>query len=279
MKQSLELRIKSYLKVMVSFFQSILPERSFNFLYDSLFPIYKHILRSMYFLNKSYATLTDQEKRKKHLLIFKSMSHSLVGSKGLEATYDLVDELINSEIEGDIIELGVAEGGCALLIGTLLFKYNHESQRNLWLFDSFEGLPEPTEDDFIDGETGDHVRPLPKGSCLGTIDQVKDLLHTKNQLPSENIIYVKGWFEDTVPASRDRIDKVAILRIDGDWYESVDTCLKGLFDKVTTNGYIIIDDYESCYGAKKATDEFIKERQIPTEIILDGRGGCYFKKP
>lgn len=91
---------------------------------------------------------------------------------------------------------------------------------------------------------------------------------------------IKGWFDETLPKYKAEINPISILRIDADWYESVKCCLDNLYDNVLPgSGYIIIDDYGSCYGAQKAVDEFLNNRGVKVDLIPDGRGGCYFIKP
>ena len=89
---------------------------------------------------------------------------------------------------------------------------------------------------------------------------------------------VKGWFQDTIPLNSKSIGDIALLRIDADWYESVKCCLIELYDNVSNGGYIIIDDYDSCFGAKKAVDDFLLMKNIMVEFHHDGRGGIHFKK-
>ena len=99
------------------------------------------------------------------------------------------------------------------------------------------------------------------------------------KLRRDRIRLVKGWFQDTLPVTRAQVGRIAVLRIDGDWYASVKCCLEMLFDQVVNGGSVIIDDYTSCYGAKKAVDEFIAAKRLAVVLLPDGRGGCYFVKP
>jgi len=82
-----------------------------------------------------------------------------------------------------------------------------------------------------------------------------------------------------LPAYRGKIGPVSLLRIDGDWYESTKCCLENLYDQVVPGGCLIIDDYETCFGAKKAVDEFVAQRGLIVSMSSDGRGGVLFKKP
>jgi hypothetical protein len=205
------------------------------------------------------------------------MRYSLVGSSGLEATYDVVYSVEQRGVPGSIVECGVARGGSAALMG--LVARRHGNRRELWLFDSYEGLPEPTAEDFAGGKTGTHVRELPPGSCLGLQEEVAALLFDRLLLDREKIRLVKGWFENTVGPHVGRVGTIAVLRIDADWYESVKCCLDNFYDSVAPGGYVIIDDYSSCFGAKRAVDEFLAARDLRVEMTHDGRGGCHFRKP
>ena len=153
-----------------------------------------------------------------------------------------------------------------------------ETPRQKWLFDSYEGLPEPTEEDYEGGKTGHFIRPLPKGSCLGTIEQVSELMFDTLEFPKEEVHLIKGWFQDTNPVYREKVGKIAVLRLDGDWYESTKVPLENFFDQVVEGGLIIIDDYATCFGSRKAVDEFRTNRNITTPLNPDGRGGVWFKK-
>lgn len=261
-----------------------MPAPVFDSLYGPLFPLYRKTVRLLYLLKGAvlYRARDDGQWRMVKD-IYDVMPYTLVGSGGLEVTYQAVEELDEKGIGGDIIELGVARGGCAALMGKVMFEPGGSvNARRLWLFDSFEGLPEPTKEDFGSTggrETGDHIRPLPKGSCLGTLEEVENLIYQQNRFPRDRVILVKGWFQDTVPEYASRIGKVALLRIDGDWYESTKACLEGLFDLVVPDGTVIIDDYQTCHGCRKAVDEFLSGRQLSVEMMFDGRGGSYFKKP
>jgi len=278
-------RIKRQFKFIVTLLEKVLPDPVFKAVLSFGFPKYKAIIRFLYIV--SGFILYKQFNGEKWIMvkrIHSIMPYTLVGIGGLEATYRLATMMNDKGIPGDYVELGVAKGGCAALMGKTTFdKSRRQSiERRLRLFDSFEGLPEPTENDYSDAGadgTGYHLTPLSKGSCTGTLEEVKYLLFDVCGFPKKRVIFIKGWFESTVPAECHRMSKIAILRIDGDWYQSTKTCLEGLYDFVVSGGAVIVDDYLSCYGCKKAVDEFMKNRGIYSDIVLDGRGGCYFFKP
>ena len=258
--------------------ERILPRALYNGVYDFGFAVYRALLRALYFRHVIYSWVTRNiEGIKKTTTVFKVMPYSLVGTSGLEATYNVVYAVEQHRLSGSIVECGVAQGGSAALMG--LVTAQTDSHCKLWLFDSYEGLPEPTDEDFERDLAGKHIRPLHKGACLGTYDQVEDLLFRKLGLDRNDVVMVKGWFQDTLPVNRDKIGDIAVLRIDADWYESTKCCLENLYDNVIPGGYVIIDDYGTCFGAQKATDEFLAARGLNVELVFDGRGGCHFVKP
>lgn len=282
---SVELLVKQQLKSFVLLLEKTLSKRIFDTFYKVSFPVYKELVRWLYLLKEFVNCRITGDKNRWAMAksIFSVMPYSLVGVGGLEVTYKTVKNVCDRDILGDIVELGVARGGCAALMASVMFdKYLcGRIQRKLWLFDSYEGLPDPTDMDFnseLGNGTGEHVRPLPKGSCLGQLDEVKHLMLKKNDFPRQRIEFVKGWFDKTVPVTKKEIQEIAVLRIDGDWYESTKCCLENLYDKVSHGAYVIVDDYQSCYGCRRAVDEFIQKKEIAPQIKFDGRGGCYFKK-
>jgi O-methyltransferase len=221
----------------------------------------------------------DWESVRRGEAVIKAMPFSLVGPSGLEATYQAVHDTVAQRVTGAIVECGVAQGGSSAAMALAL--RDAGETRHLWLFDSFEGLPDATADDVDPGSgaTGAHIRPLPKGSCLGTYEEVERLMARVVGVPSENFTLVKGWFQETVSQTAERIGQIAVLRLDGDWYESTRCCLVGLYDQLVSGGLLIIDDYHSCYGAHRAVHEFLAERGDPDPVFVnDGSGGVLYTK-
>jgi len=149
----------------------------------------------------------------------------------------------------------------------------HKSDRDLWLFDSFEGLPEPTKHDVL--ITGKMSKA---GAALGDESLVREVCLSKAKLPPAKVHIVKGWFEDSMPKTLSQIDTIAILHLDCDLYESVTYCLEKLYDKVTEGGIVVVDDYGYFKGCKKAVDEFLQKKNIPTYIVKTKECAVYFRK-
>jgi hypothetical protein len=178
-------------------------------------------------------------------------------------------------IEGAFVECGVARGGCSALMASVAARYKRA--RKTWLFDSFEGLPLPTQKDYDQAgrSTGQHVHPLQQRSCLGTLNEVEELLFSHFSLNKSDIFLVKGWFQDSLPQYKQRVGPISLLRIDGDWYESTKCCLENLYDNVVAGGHVIVDDYGTCYGCMRAVDDFLRDRGLHPQLRHDGRGGSY----
>ena len=256
----------------------VLPTRLYEAFYRPAFALYRWALRS------AYRRGLNQDRRRGDVAavvrkerVYSVMEYSLVGAPGLEHTHNLAAKAIAEGVSGAFVECGVAQGGCAALLAQVAA--SERGPRHCWFFDSYEGLPDPTGADYDSGKTGRHIRPLPKGSCVGTYEQVSQLLFEHFGLAREHVTLVKGWFQDTLPVTKTKIGPIAILRVDGDWYESTKCCLEELFPHVSSGGQVIIDDYYSCYGASKATDEFVARHRIETQLTPDGRGGVSFPKP
>jgi len=265
-------------KVLIPILKFLLPKKFYKITYDFLYNLYKKTLRLLYFLRFSWHYIFGNHLTKcKMKLTHKLLPYTMGGSRALENAFDIVLKVEVKKLDGAIVECGVAEGGTSAMMAMTNKKFS-SVKRIKWLFDSYEGLPEPTEEDYKGNKTGDFIRPLTKGACLGTIDQVSELMFEKLKFSKDEVHLVKGWFQDTLPIMKFKIGKIAVLRLDGDWYESTKVPLENLFDQVAVGGFVIIDDYATCYGSKKAVDEFIEDKGLKIVLNADGRGGAWFEK-
>lgn len=178
---------------------------------------------------------------------------------------DAVKYIHDNNIDGDIVECGVWKGGSMMAIADTLLKLG-DSKRDLYLFDTFDGMAPPTENDVdIEGISAEdllnNAEKIKDDSvwCCAGLDIVKRSLGTVNY-PSEKIHYVQGMVEQTIPEHTPQ--KIALLRLDTDWYESTKHEMEHLFPRLVKGGILIIDDYGHWQGAKKAIDDYIDQNNI-----------------
>lgn len=195
-------------------------------------------------------------------------AYTMCSNPRLRSLYQGVRYVLQENIDGDLVECGCARGGSAALIALTLRRYG--SRRQVWLFDTFEGLPAPTSQD-PDYE----IAKLITGEFVGTLQEVEALFQRLEI--AEDARFVRGLFQNTLPATD--IPKIALLHIDGDWYESVKACLENLYDKVSPGGIIQFDDYGYWKGARKAIDEFLANRGIEAPLRRLDHSGRALLKP
>ncbi len=265
-------------RIFIPILYKCLPYSIYRVFYDYLYSSYKFFYRYLYLIEIFKSIFKNKLCRKKSLLTWKLLPYTMGGYKSLENAFEMVLSIEKNAIPGAFVECGVAQGGTAAMLACAQDELSCFNRKK-WFFDSYEGLPEPTKEDYINGKTGSFIRPLPKGSCLGTLEQVSDLIYKKLKKSPRTVKLIKGWFQDTIPLYKNKIKEIAILRLDGDWYDSTKIPLENLYDQVSIGGIVIIDDYGTCFGAKKATDEFINLRKLNVKLLPDGRGGIYFFKP
>jgi O-methyltransferase len=200
-------------------------------------------------------------------LVYRVRGYTAVFVPRLVALYKLSEEINRRSVPGDIVECGVYNGGSAAIMASLCER--SPVNRNVWLFDSFEGLPKPTDKD-------GNEAPAYEGWCHGDLSKVKKVLR-KLRILESRVRIIKGWFQDTFPSIQ--IRDIAILHIDADWYESVKLCLEKFYDSVQPGGYIVLDDYGDWEGCRIATDEFLKKRALDVKLIQVDYTGYYFQKP
>jgi O-methyltransferase len=180
---------------------------------------------------------------------------TMIGLKRLDNIQYCVTEVIRNGVPGDLIEAGVWRGGASIFMRAVLKAYGDRS-RVIWVADSFEGLPEP--DGRYPQDAGD--RHWTMKEALGiSLEQVKSNF-SKYGLLDEQVRFLVGWFKDTLPVAP--IDRLAVLRLDGDMYSSTMDALKSLYHRVSLGGYVIVDDYGAVPDCKQAVDDFRCEQNI-----------------
>jgi hypothetical protein len=203
--------------------------------------------------------------------------YTLIGGWGLLALYRACREADRRGIAGAFVECGVYRGGCAGVMAALA--QQSDPPRHTWLFDSFEGLPEPSPEDRTNTLAS-------AGRFAAPIDDVRRLLFEELALAPAGVSLEKGWFDQTLPPARGHIGSISVLRLDADLYESTRCCLENLYELVTPGGFLIIDDYYGWPGCRKAVDEFlarrgerVEMRQVDPMDRAQKLSAVYFEKP
>lgn len=192
--------------------------------------------------------------------------YTMTSPQRLYSLYNAVDYIIRNNIRGDFVECGVWRGGSAMMMA-LLLKTKNVTDRRLFLYDTYEGMSEPSanDKDIFGNKAGDLLEAEKKENnaenvwCYSTLDEVRANLQTTGY-PAEMIFFIKGKVEETIPGSIP--DRIALLRLDTDWYESTKHEMEHLYPLLSSKGVLIIDDYGHWEGARKAIDEYINQKRL-----------------
>lgn len=196
---------------------------------------------------------------------------TMIGIKRLNNIEQCFLEIIKNNIEGDLIETGVWRGGATIFMRALLKVYNI-NDKVVWVADSFAGLPKSDEKKYTMDKGDKHYT---KKQLVVSLDQVKNNF-SKYGLLDNQVKFLKGFFKNTLPNAP--IQKLSLLRLDGDMYESTMDALTNLYSKLSVGGFIIIDDWNSVKGCKMAVEDFRKENRIKDEIVEIDWASIYWKK-
>jgi hypothetical protein len=234
-------------------------------------------------LDLAHESLADVDET--HLALIKSVkNYTLTSPERMVALINVIQYLVKNEIPGDIVECGVWRGGSMMLVVKMLLELK-KTDYDLYLFDTFEGATKPTENDLdylgnsmLDkwNKEFEGKKNLPASADFIPLDEVKKNLFSTGY-PKVKIHFVKGKVEETIP--KNSPEKISLLRLDTDWYESTKHELNNLFPKLTSSGILIIDDYGHFQGSKKAVDEYFEENKIPIFLSrIDYTGGICVKQ-
>ena len=205
--------------------------------------------------------------------------YTMVPLSGCHTAYMAAKYVAKNDIQGAIVECGVYRGGCTLMMADALLAEKDDS-RDIYLYDTFSGMSEPTEADQKQAKRG-LVRAIDEYEnkqadghsewSYSPIEEVMDNLQ-KSKYPFEKFKTVKGKVEDTIPEQSP--SQISVLRLDTDWYESTKHELDHLFGLLTIGGVLIIDDYGSWAGSTKATDEFFDRLGFRPFFFTDPTNGA-----
>jgi 23S rRNA U2552 (ribose-2'-O)-methylase RlmE/FtsJ len=222
------------------------------------------------FLNDNYF-LKNLLKEKFNGTNWPPNAETMIGYKRLANLEFCVRETIQNGILGDLIETGVWRGGACIYMRALL-KIHEVNDKTVWVADSFEGLPKPSPDLFPTDESDQHHT---FSELAVPLEEVKSNF-IKYGLLDEQVKFLKGWFKDTLPSAP--IQKLSLLRLDGDMYESTIDALFYLYPKLSLGGFCIIDDWGAIPACKKAVIDYRSLFNINEAMQEIDWTGIFWKK-
>lgn len=197
-------------------------------------------------------------------------AETMIGLSRLDNLEHCVVDVLRRRVPGDLAETGVWRGGASIFMRGALRAYG-DTGRTVWVADSFQGLPKPDAASYPADE-GSDLWAEPRLAI--SLDEVKRNFERYGLL-DDHVRFVPGWFRETLPTAA--IDQLAVLRLDGDMYESTIVALRSLYDKVARGGYVIVDDYGSVPPCRRAVDDFRNERGIEESLLPVDWTGVYWQ--
>lgn len=201
-----------------------------------------------------------------------STAHTMVGRRRLDNLHQCIRTLVRDQVPGDLVETGTWRGGASIFMRGVLAAYE-DTGRTVWVADSFQGLPPPDESRY----------PADRGDRHHEVDYLAVPLNTvkanfaKYGLLDDQVRFLPGWFRETLPGAP--IDRIALLRLDGDMYESTWDALNALMPKMSPGGFVVVDDYRAVPACRQATDDYRAEHGIDTPLVSIDWTGVYWRCP
>jgi len=210
------------------------------------------------------------EEQRSDGMIWPGYADSMIGSKRLDNIHECLEKVLADNVPGDMIETGVWRGGACILMRGILAAHG-VTDRKVYVADSFAGLPEPDVEKYpADKDDQHHIHDF-----LAVSQEEVEANFEKYDLLDDQVVFLKGWFADTLPTAP--IEALSLLRLDGDMYSSTMDTLDNMYDKLSSGGFCIIDDY-GLEGCKKAVDDYRRDHGISEEIITVDWTGAYWRK-
>ena len=198
-------------------------------------------------------------------------AHTMIGEKRLDSLRLLIEDVIQHGVPGDLIETGVWRGGATIFMRAVLAAHG-VTNRVVYVADSFGGLPKPDTKKYPQ-DAGDI--DFMYEDLKVSLQQVQDNFR-RYDLLDEQVQFIKGWFSETLPHAS--IERLAILRLDGDMYGSTMDALQSLYPKVSIGGYIIVDDYGAIDRCRQAVEDYRAAHNIQDAIVPIDWTGVYWQR-
>jgi len=191
--------------------------------------------------------------------------YSMTSIERITELYNSLEYVRLNNIGGDIVECGVWKGGN--ILGIMEYLHYHNINKNIWLFDTFEGMTDPEENDIdLNNNHASTMLHIPVVLAFSPIDEVKNNL-SKSNFNKDSLRFIIGDVSETLKEKINIPKKISILRLDTDWYKSTKDELIYLYPKLVNEGVLIVDDYGHWRGSKQAVDEYFDGKNIIIESI------------
>jgi O-methyltransferase len=198
-------------------------------------------------------------------------THTMIGRLRLDHLHRCLDVIRQNNIPGDVIETGVWRGGATVFMRGYWAAHG-VSDRTVWVADSFAGVPEPSVAEDIGYDLSAAKEPAL------AIDQARvEALFARYDLLDDQVKFLPGWFRETLPAAP--IDRLALIRLDGDLYESTFDALDALYDRLVSGGFLVVDDYGALPPCRRAIEDFRAQRGITAPMESIDWTGVAWRKP
>ncbi len=200
-------------------------------------------------------------------------AHTMIGESRMNNLRDAVYHILGNQVPGDLIETGVWRGGSCIFMRAILAAFG-VTDRTVWVADSFQGLPPPDAERYP-ADRGDDLHTVQELSI--SIEEVTENFKKYNLL-DDQVKFLSGWFKDTLPTAP--IERLALLRLDGDMYESTMDGLNALYEKLSPRGVVIVDDY-GLGPCRKAVHDYREQHGVtaPLQLIDVQSQSVFWIKP
>lgn len=201
-----------------------------------------------------------------------SEAETMIGLDRLSNIEKCVIDVLRNGVPGDLIEAGVWRGGAAIFMRAILAAYR-DSTRCVWVADSFEGLPKPNADLYPQDKGDPHWTMTEQ---LGVSLEEVQANFARYGLLDDQVRFLKGWFRDTLPGLP--AAQLAVMRLDGDMYESTMDALRALYPRLSVGGYVIVDDYFHLDACRAAVTDYRAEHGIQDPVQQADWNAAFWKR-
>ena len=198
-------------------------------------------------------------------------AETMIGRRRLDNLVDCVTNVLHDDVPGDLIETGVWRGGSTILMRGILAAWADRGRR-VWVADSFQGVPPPDADRY---PADRNVRLDGIATLEVSMESVQDNF-ARYGLLDEQVAFLPGWFKDTLSAAP--IESLAVMRLDGDLYESTMDALVALYPKLSVGGYVIVDDYGGIEACRQAVTDYREAEGIAEPVVAVDWTGVYWRR-